>query len=150
METNKKNYITLKEAGELSGYAPDYIGQLIRKGKLHGKQVYCNIAWMTTKEAIGRYMQENKDTKKNPPVKKTTFGKIKKIKHVFLEKLKVVGLFKFVMYAVIVICLVFFMLLFYIFSIRFENKMQEEAILKAQKENSANSSLIIEGVEEGE
>ena len=29
--------ITLKEAAKISGYAPDYVGQLIRKGKLQQK-----------------------------------------------------------------------------------------------------------------
>lgn len=47
--------ITLKEAAKISGYAPDYIGQLIRAGKIPGKQVYCNIAWMTTAEAVIAY-----------------------------------------------------------------------------------------------
>jgi hypothetical protein len=41
-------YITLKEAAKISGYASDYIGQLIRRGKLPGKQIYCTVAWMTT------------------------------------------------------------------------------------------------------
>ena len=48
-------YITLKEAALISGYAPDYIGQLIRRGKIPGKQVYANVAWVTTKEAISAY-----------------------------------------------------------------------------------------------
>ena len=47
--------ISLKEAAKLSGYTPDYIGQLIRAGKIPGKQVYCNIAWMTTAEAVMEY-----------------------------------------------------------------------------------------------
>ena len=51
-------YITLKEAGEISGYSPDYIGQLIRRGKLTGKQVYANVAWVTTKDALKDYLSE--------------------------------------------------------------------------------------------
>lgn len=53
-------YISLKEAAELSGYTPDYLGQLIRKGKLPGKQVYLNVAWMTTEEALKDYLDLNK------------------------------------------------------------------------------------------
>lgn len=55
--------ISLKEAAKLSGYSADYIGQLIRAGKLPGKQVYCNVAWMTTAEAIEAY--QNKDKKQS-------------------------------------------------------------------------------------
>jgi hypothetical protein len=51
-----KDEITLKEAAELSGYSADYIGQLIRKGKLPGRQVYTNVSWVTTPEAIDAYM----------------------------------------------------------------------------------------------
>ncbi len=56
-EQHTHGYITLKEAAELSGYSADYIGQLIRKKKLPGKQVYLNIAWVTTEEAIQAYMR---------------------------------------------------------------------------------------------
>jgi hypothetical protein len=57
-------YITLKEASELSGYSPDYIGQLIRRGKLTGKQVYANVAWVTTRDALSGYLEEKGKTKK--------------------------------------------------------------------------------------
>ena len=53
-------YITLKEASKLSGYSPEYLGQLIRKGKLAGKQVYLNVAWMTTEGAVREYLENNK------------------------------------------------------------------------------------------
>ncbi len=56
-----KKYITLKEAAQLSGYSPDYIGQLIRRGKIAGKQIYFNVAWVTTEEEINRYLQEKKE-----------------------------------------------------------------------------------------
>ncbi|MEA3398231.1 MAG: hypothetical protein U9R06_00610 [Patescibacteria group bacterium] len=63
---NDKNLINLKEAAEISGYSADYIGQLIRQGKIPGKQVYTNIAWMTTAEAVLAYKnkgQQNQDKK---------------------------------------------------------------------------------------
>jgi hypothetical protein len=59
-EQKSVGYITLKEASELFGYSPDYIGQLIRKGKIEGKQVYANVAWVTTKETIEDYLAREK------------------------------------------------------------------------------------------
>ena len=63
MKSNEKEFISLKEAAEMSGYSPDYIGQLIRSGKLPGKQVFLNVAWVTTKEAIDVYMSKDKKGK---------------------------------------------------------------------------------------
>ena len=63
-EEKKAGYITLKEASERFGYSPDYIGQLIRKGKISGKQVYMNVAWMTTPEAMEEYLLKEKKRKK--------------------------------------------------------------------------------------
>jgi hypothetical protein len=51
-----EGYITLKEAARISGYSADYIGQLIRKGKIKGRQVYTNIAWVTTEEDLRAYL----------------------------------------------------------------------------------------------
>ena len=56
----KEKYISLKEAASLSGYTPDYVGQLIRRGKLPGKQVFSHVAWMTTEEALQAYIEKNK------------------------------------------------------------------------------------------
>ena len=65
IEDNKQaGYITLKEASERFGYSPDYIGQLIRKGKIEGKQVYSNLAWMTTLGSIEEYITREKRTSK--------------------------------------------------------------------------------------
>ncbi|HTY39960.1 MAG TPA: hypothetical protein VMC43_02635, partial [Candidatus Paceibacterota bacterium] len=51
-----KGYITLKEAAKISGYAPDYVGQLIRKGRLSGRQIYYNTAWITTEKSVREYL----------------------------------------------------------------------------------------------
>ena len=61
---NEKNLISLKEAAKISGYSSDYIGQLIRAGKIPGKQVYSNIAWMTTAEAVIEYKKSGKSKNK--------------------------------------------------------------------------------------
>ena len=57
----EKDLINLKEAAKLSGYTPDYVGQLIRSGKISGKQVYCNIAWMTTAKDVLNYKSRSKE-----------------------------------------------------------------------------------------
>ena len=62
MLSEKKKYISLKEAAKISGYSADYVGQLIRGGKLEGKQVFLNIAWMTTEEAINNYLWRQNGT----------------------------------------------------------------------------------------
>ena len=64
METleNNKNLLSLREAAKLSGYSADYLGQLIRAGKIAGRQVYCNVQWMTTVEAVMDYKNKGKGT----------------------------------------------------------------------------------------
>lgn len=59
--SKSQNLISLKEASSISGYSADYIGQLIRSGKIPGKQVYCNIAWMTSAEAVLNYKKQNEE-----------------------------------------------------------------------------------------
>lgn len=60
---DEKNLISLKEAAQKTGYSADYIGQLIRAGKIAGKQVYTNISWMTTEDAVLNYKNRGKDQK---------------------------------------------------------------------------------------
>ena len=56
-------YISLKEAAKISGYSPDYVGQLIRSGKISGKQIYTNVSWVTTEDAILSYLKDEKKGK---------------------------------------------------------------------------------------
>jgi len=60
-QSEDKNLISLKEAAKISGYSADYIGQLIRTGKIPGRQVYSNIAWMTTAQAVMDYKSKGKN-----------------------------------------------------------------------------------------
>lgn len=53
----KSNYLTLKEAAQLTDYTADYIGQLIRQGKIEGFQVYTNVSWVTTEKAVREYVE---------------------------------------------------------------------------------------------
>lgn len=55
----KPQYISLKQASLISGYHPDYLGYLIRKGKLEGVRI--GKSWLTTKEAVLSYLSEAKN-----------------------------------------------------------------------------------------
>lgn len=59
MNPKGDEYISLREAAKLSGYSSDYIGQLIRSGRLPGKQVFSNVSWVTTEEAIRAYIAKD-------------------------------------------------------------------------------------------
>jgi len=61
----EKGYITLKEAAAIANYSPDYVGQLIRAGKIKGEQVYSNVAWVTTAAEIEAYLQDKKRVVEN-------------------------------------------------------------------------------------
>ena len=61
MQLKQNKLITLKEAANITGYSSDYIGQLIRAGKIPGKQVYANIQWMTTVDAIKDYRKKSQN-----------------------------------------------------------------------------------------
>jgi hypothetical protein len=56
-EVEREKYLSLKEAAMLTDYSPDYIGQLIRAGKIEGRQVYTNVSWVTTEKAVRTYME---------------------------------------------------------------------------------------------
>lgn len=55
----EQKQISLKEAAKLSGYAPDYIGFLIRKGKIRGKKIPANISWQISSKEIIKYCQKH-------------------------------------------------------------------------------------------
>lgn len=75
---NDKNLISLKEAAKISGYSADYIGQLIRSGKIPGKQVYVNVAWMTTAEAVLAYKQGETSDKQDDGGMGNIFSRFKR------------------------------------------------------------------------
>ncbi|MFH1657061.1 MAG: helix-turn-helix domain-containing protein, partial [bacterium] len=57
ISVNGQAYISLKEAAKLSGYAPDYIGWLVRKGKIEGKEVYLKASWELSEEEVIKYKE---------------------------------------------------------------------------------------------
>jgi len=129
----KENYITLKEASKMSGYASDYIGQLIRSGKLPGKQIYINTAWVTTEEAVMEYVQKSKQqgNAKTGLIERT----INKIRQKMLNLRSLAGLNGFlsmVLYLSLALSIIFAILLFYIFSNFLDDKIKERAIKSAK------------------
>ena len=110
IEKNKE-HITLKEAAVLSGYSSDYLGQLIRKGKLAGEQVYSNVAWVTTEKDVMSYLQKTKGTvvDESSVAKKLINKHSGKIIHYFL-------------YFSIGFLLLFIFTLFYIFVANIESR----------------------------
>jgi hypothetical protein len=116
---DKQKYISLKEAAEISGYAPDYVGQLIRKGKLLGKQVPCTIAWVTTEEAIRAYM--TKDRRAEPRVRP-------------VPEIQFVRFFRGILYLIIVSSVSFSLLLFYVFSVRLDQELEQQVTVKISLE----------------
>ena len=52
-----KGYIPLKDAAKIFGYAPDYIGYLIRTKKITGKRVYSGVSWLVKEEEIKQYLK---------------------------------------------------------------------------------------------
>lgn len=120
----KEKYISLKEAASLSGYTPDYVGQLIRRGKLPGKQVFSHVAWMTTEEALQAYIEKNKkgSTYKTPArwrdhaASITTFSTVSKL---------VVG-------ATLTFVVVFILFLIYVSSVSIDRHIEQTYQQKLQ------------------
>ena len=116
MENTEKSgskYITLKEASKMTGYSPDYLGQLIRKGKLPGKQVYLNVAWMTTEEDLRDYLSNNKTVTGKGPRTLTLKGKIRRwmVAHTSIEQ--VIQMARRVIYFLITILVLVCLFLLY-------------------------------------
>lgn len=89
MENLDKNLISLKEAAKISGYSSDYVGQLIRQGKIPGKQVYLNIAWMTTADAVLAYKNGEKLGPKEKKKLKYKIGGLRRKIGMQMEILKI-------------------------------------------------------------
>ncbi len=62
MKPREKQFISLKKAAEISGYSPDYVGYLIRQGKIKGKKIFANISWQTTPEEVIKYCKRAKNS----------------------------------------------------------------------------------------
>lgn len=132
MSKSKEKFITLKEAAEISGYAPDYVGQLIRGGKLEGKQVFSNVAWVTTEEAIRAYMDRSKKGSKAKADMPASFS----FKSILGNNSSLRRLYKILLRVLIGIGVLFALFLFYILSINLEDYLEQRAAEKATERAS--------------
>lgn len=106
----EKGYITLKEAAKISNYAPDYIGQLIRAGKIKGEQVYSNVAWVTTEDEVRAYM----DNKTRSVEESSNMVEIEALGE---------RVFSYALYAVIAVLIVALLVLQYIFYVTLDDSV---------------------------
>ena len=127
MSSKEPKYISLKEAAELSGYSADYVGQLIRSGKLPGKQVFLNVAWMTTKEALEGYMNKDKKAEKQP-------WTIESMKAEWLSPEGLSRLYTFFIWAVAAILAIFIITLLYIFAVSIDHSVETRYLEKIDYE----------------
>lgn len=121
----KPEFITLKEAAQITGYSADYIGQLIRAGKLEGKQVYSNVAWMTTREALEEY-QQNKDKKADVP------SLIERIRKTVASPETLVSIYTWVAWVFVALLAVIILLLAYVFAVSLDSRISARSLQEAQ------------------
>jgi len=144
-------YITLKEASERFGYAPDYIGQLIRKGKIEGKQVYANVAWVTTEEAMVAYKAEageKRAAKVEPQPSRPLLGVIAPDLVSKLSAKLFAPRMAWVLTIFLRIVSVFLMLVlvvaFYLISVVFDRALSERAEMRLEKNVKSGKVLVNE------
>lgn len=143
-------YITLKEASERFGYAPDYIGQLIRKGKIEGKQVYANVAWVTTEEAMEAYKaeaSERRAAKAEPHPSRTFDTSLADLVLALSVKLfsprmtHVIAILLRLITALLVLILV---VAFYLLSVAFDRALSERAEERLKMNVKSGKVIVIE------
>jgi len=118
--------ITLKEASAISGYSADYIGQLIRAGKLEGQQVFSNVSWVTTEEAVRAYVEKSKKGQvEAPPF-------IERMKERISSSEGLTLVFTIVSYTAIAILGLFIVLLISIISITIDHRVERAYVESIQ------------------
>ena len=122
----KGEFITLKEAAKISGYTSDYLGQLIRQGKLEGKQVFSNVSWVTTESALSEYMSDSKKSSSKKESGSTP--------PLGLSPERVGALYVLLSRAVLVIVGLFLLFLLYVLSVSIDGRLEETYIQNAEYE----------------
>ncbi|OGZ00367.1 MAG: hypothetical protein A2945_03395 [Candidatus Liptonbacteria bacterium RIFCSPLOWO2_01_FULL_52_25] len=125
-------HITLKEAADLSGYAPDYVGQLIRKGKLYGRQVYSKPVWVTTEDALREYMKKERDPYGGKIPRGIVSEKLQELQNWFLSESRLTAFYKFALYLGLIVSIALTLVLFYVLSVNIERSLEKRAIEHAE------------------
>jgi hypothetical protein len=125
--SREDEYISLREASEMTGYTADYIGQLIRGGKLPGKQVFSNVAWMTTREALLEYIN-NKDKKTEAPSLMT------RLKERLVAPETLVKVYTVVAWGVIALLAAATLFIAYVFAVSLDNRIAAESVERLNHE----------------
>lgn len=126
MIKKEPEFISLKEAAQLSGYSADYIGQLIRSGKLQGKQVFSNVAWMTTRDAIAEYLK--KDSKSDEAPKSF----IHSVRSSLFTMETVKSIYVAFVWLLLSVLLIFTVFLAYVLAVSIDNRIEESHLDKVQ------------------
>jgi len=127
---NDNEYISLKEAAKISGYAPDYIGYLIRTGKIPGKIIYTGVSWQTTAKAVLDYKNRQQKKKVKENFKDKIFEKIENLKRKIIFEFSILKMF-FKEFKILLIA--FFLLIFLISGILawlFSSKIEKNTEIK--------------------
>lgn len=119
----EKGYITLKEAAALANYSPDYVGQLIRAGKIKGEQVYSNVAWVTTEDEVIAYLKD-----KNRSVSSEVVTP-------FLAQ----QYLKYLLYILIVLCGAFLLVMQYILYVSIDNGIERSFLTDSSQVDERTS-----------
>lgn len=120
-----EKYITLKEAASISGYSPDYVGQLIRQGKLPGKQVYYNVAWVTTESAVRAYVD---NSRKKPSLLNASAELSRKLMRGFLSEERIERIMNGLLYFGLSLAAITAVIFFYIIVVSIDAKLEARAL----------------------
>lgn len=125
MTSGKQKYLTLKEMAEISGYTPDYLGQLIRSGKLPGKQIYTNVAWVATEDDLRAYLSRKKGSKTgDKPASVQQRSGVLRPSSRMQPRLLLTG----TMYVAGALIMLFLALLFYVLATSLEHSLNQRAV----------------------
>ncbi len=130
MLAKEPKFISLKEAAQLSGYSADYVGQLIRSGKLPGKQVFSNVAWMTTEAALNEYM--NKDKVSRPEKTPITISGLRD-RFFSLENLS--AAYRYALVAAVIVLSFVVLFLGYVLAVSIDHRIESQYLQKVEYDN---------------
>lgn len=147
-----KKLLTLKEASRISGYSSDYLGQLIRSGKIRGEKVFCQVTWKIDLNDLENYKNSNSGNNASVDAKKEANNEIKKINsriRAFFNRIKSELLFlklllkniKTILPLITVFLFCFVFISFFILDLIFNQREYEFSKTKAQEQQIETVSM---------